>query len=233
MANQAIVIGLGRYGQSLAKELYTLGFDVLGMDIDRQVAQDFSDQLTYAVEADATSESVLREMGVPNFDLGVVAIGTDIQSSVMATLLLKTLGVKHVVARANNDLHASTLEKLGADRVVYPEQEAGHQLAQNLFNPNVREYVEITKDFGISEFKPPDHIIGITLEEAGLGGTRDKYGIAVLAIKRGRDPILFPAKDEIVEASDTLFVAGKTDLLARVTRGEAPPSKSRTASKVS
>ena len=89
MGNQAIVIGLGRYGQSLAKELYTLGFDVLGMDMDEQVAQDFSDQLTYAVKADATSESVLREMGVPNYDLGVVAIGTDIQSSVWPPSCLK------------------------------------------------------------------------------------------------------------------------------------------------
>ncbi len=233
MANQAAVIGLGRYGISLAQELYQLGFDVLGIDTDEQLVQDLAGQLTYVVRADATSESVLRDLGVASFDLTVVAIGTDIQASIMTTLLLKTLGVKQVVARANNPLHAQTLERIGADLVVYPEQEAGVRLAHTLFNPNVMEYVGITNDFGISKFKPPEHMVGKSLEEAGLGGTRDRYGIAVLAIRRRREPILFPSKDEEVEPGDILFVAGRDDLLNRVRLGEAPPSRTRTPSRVS
>ena len=99
MPKQAAVIGLGRYGMSLAQELYQMGFDVLGIDKDEQVVQDLTGQLTYVVRADSTSESVLRELGVASFDVAVVAIGTDIQASIMTTLLLKTLNVKEVVAR--------------------------------------------------------------------------------------------------------------------------------------
>ena len=232
MPKQAAVIGLGRYGMSLAQELFQMGFDVLGIDKDEQVVQDLTGQLTYVVRADSTSESVLRELGVANFDVAVVAIGTDIQASIMTTLLLKTLNVKEVVARSNNLLHAQTLERIGADKVVYPENEAGVRLAHTLFNPNVLEYVGITNDFGISRFKPPDHIIGQTLEEAGLGGTRDRYGIAVLAISRGREPILFPARDETIGPGDILYVAGQDELLDKVRRGEAPSARNRAPSRV-
>jgi len=176
---------------------------------------------------------VLRELGVANFDLAVVSIGTDIQASIMTTLLLKQLGVREVIARSNNPLHGQVLERSGADKVVHPEQDAGIRLAHTLFNPDVLEYLAVTGDFGISRFRPPEHLIGQTLEAAGLGGTRDRYGIAVLAIRRGREPILFPAKDEEIALGDLLFVAGKDDLLDRVRRGEAPPSRTRAPSRVS
>ena len=231
MTKQAAVIGMGRFGVSLAQELYQLDFDVLAIDKDEQVVQDLTGHLNYVVRADSTSESVLRELGIANYDLAVVAIGTDIQASIMTTLLLKTtLNVKEVIARSNNPLHGQTLERIGADKVIYPEQEAGSRLAHTLFNPDVLEYVAITPNFGISKFRPPESLVGQTLEEAGLGGTRDRYGLAVLAISRGREPILFPSKDEEIVRGDLLFVAGKDDLLDRVRRGEAPP---KTASRVS
>src|SRR3989304_6023459 len=116
MAKQAVVIGMGRFGISLAKELFQMGYDVLAIDTNEQVVQDLTDQVTYAVKADATHESVLRELGVAAFDLGVVAVGDDMQASIMCTLLLKTLGVKEGYARANNALHAQTLERSGADK---------------------------------------------------------------------------------------------------------------------
>ena len=233
MSKQAAVIGMGRFGVSLSRELYQMGFDVLAIDKDEQVVRDLTGQLSYIVRADSTSEAVLRELGIANFDLAVVAIGTDIQANIMTTLLLKTLGVKEVIARSNNPLHGQTLERIGADKVVFPEQEAGLRLAHTLFNPDVQEYVAVTPNFGISKFKPPEHVIGQTLEEAGLGGTRDRYGIAVLAIRRGREPILFPAKDERIAPGDILFVAGKDELLDRVRRGEAPPSRTGASSRVS
>lgn len=220
MAKQAVVIGLGRFGVSLAQELYKLGFDVLGIDRDEQVAQTQTEQLITVVRADSTSESALRELGIPGYDVAVVAIGTDIQASILTTLLLKTLGVKEVIARANNPLHGESLERIGADKVLDPEREAGVRLAHRLFNPDVQEYIAVTGDVGISRFKPPEHLIGQTLEEAGLGGTRDRYGITVMAIRRGREPILFPAKDEQIEVGDILFVAGRDDLLDKVSRGE-------------
>lgn len=220
MAKQAVVIGLGRFGVSLAQELYKLGFDVLGIDRDEQVAQTQTEQLITVVRADSTSESALRELGIPGYDVAVVAIGTDIQASILTTLLLKTLGVKEVIARANNPLHGESLERIGADKVLDPEREAGVRLAHRLFNPDVQEYIAVTGDVGISRFKPPEHLIGQTLEEAGLGGTRDRYGITVMAIRRGREPMLFPAKDEQIEVGDILFVAGRDDLLDKVSRGE-------------
>ncbi|MCH7706161.1 MAG: TrkA family potassium uptake protein [Chloroflexi bacterium] len=220
MAKQAVVIGLGRFGVSLAQELYKLGFDVLGIDRDEQVAQTQTEQLITVVRADSTSESALRELGIAGYDVAVVAIGTDIQSSILTTLLLKTLGVKEVIARANNPLHGESLERIGADKVLDPEREAGVRLAHRLFNPDVQEYIGVTSDVGISRFKPPEHLIGQTLEEAGLGGTRDRYGITVMAIRRGREPILFPAKDEQIQTGDILFVAGRDDLLDKVSRGE-------------
>ena len=233
MSKQAAVIGMGRFGVSLAHQLRELDFDVLAIDKDEQVVQDLTDQLSYVARADSTSETVLRELGIANYDLAVVAIGTDIQASIMTTLLLKTLDVKEVIARANNPLHGQTLERIGADKIIYPEQEAGVRLAHTLFNPDVMEYLTVVPNFGISKIRPPEHIIGQTLEEAGLGGTRDRYGIAVLAIRRGREPILFPAKDEEILSGDILFVAGKDELLDRVRRGEAPPSRTGTTARVS
>ena len=225
MAKKAVVIGLGRFGVSLAQELYKLGFNVLGIDRDEQAAQVQAEHLSTVVRADSTSESALRELGIGGYDVAVVAIGTDIQSSILTTLLLKTLGVKEVIARANNPLHGESLERIGADKVLDPEREAGVRLAHRLFNPDVQEYIGVTSDVGISSFKPPEHLIGRTLEEAGLGGTRDRYGITVMAIRRGREPILFPAKDEQIQAGDILFVAGTDDLLDKVSRGEPASSK--------
>jgi trk system potassium uptake protein TrkA len=218
MPKQAAVIGMGRFGVSLARELYQMGYDVLAIDKDEQVTQDLTDQLTYVVRSNATSETVLRELGLANYDLAVVAIGTDIQASIMTTLLLKTLGVKEVIARANNALHAQTLDRIGADKVLFPENEAGIRLAHTLFNPNVLEYLEMVPNFGISKVRVPEHAIGRTLEEIGLAGTRDRYGVTVIAIRRGREPVLLPAKDEQVLKGDILFVTGSDELLDRLRR---------------
>lgn len=202
-----------------------MGFDVLAIDKDEQVVQDLTGQLTVIVRADSTNESVLRELGLASYDLVVVSIGNDIQANIMTTLLLKTLGVKEVIARSNNPLHGETLERIGADKVVNPEQEAGIRLAHTLFNPDVMEYVAVTPNFGISKIRIPEHLVGHTLEEAGMGGTHDRYGVAVLAIRRGREPILFPAKDEELIRGDLLFVAGRDELLDRLRHGEAAHSR--------
>ena len=216
MPKQAVVIGMGRFGTSLARELFKMGYDVLAVDKDEQVTQDLTDHLTYVVRANATSESVLRELGVAQFDLAVVTIGKDIQASILTTVLLKSMGLKEVIARANNTLHAQTLERVGADKVLFPEHEEGIRLAHTLFNPDVLEYLEITPEFGLSKVRPPQSYIGKTLEEVGLGGTRDRYGISVVAIRRGNEPILLPAKDEQIKERHILLVVGKDQLLDNV-----------------
>ena len=216
MAHQIAVVGMGRFGITLARELYRIGHDVLTVDRDEALTQQMMGQVTYSVTGDSTSMEFLEEVGIRNFDTAAVAIGTDIQSSVLTTVLLKrTFEVPQVVARATNELHGKTLEAVGADRVVYPEQETGLRTAHSLFQREVLEYMELTSEFGFSKVHVPAVMVGSTLEEAGLSTVRDKYGAAVVAIRRGRQPILMPSKDEPLRDGDQLIVAGPEHTLER------------------
>lgn len=216
MKKQVVVIGAGRFGISVASELYQAGNDVLVIDKDESKIQQLLGQATYAVKADATNEAALKELGVPNFEVGVVAIGSDIQASVLITVLLKSLGVPFIIARAVSNLHGMTLERIGANKVVYPEQEMGVTVAHVLLNPGVLDYMSVAPKFGISKVRPPDSIVGRTLEQAGLTSTKEKHGLVVLAIRRGREYILIPAKSEDIKSGDVLVVAGATDSLAKL-----------------
>lgn len=216
MKKQVAVVGLGRFGSDVAKTLYQNGHDVLAIDTSEKRVQEVMGQVTYAVQGDATDEAVLRELAVPNFDAGVVAIGSDIQANIMVTVLLKTMGVPYVVARAFNSLHGNTLERIGADKVIHPEAEMGVRLAHSLFNPDVQEYMELTADFGISRFKVPERFANMSLKESGFAGARDKYGLSVLAIKRGKDVTINPDNDDKLLSGDILVVAGRDELLEKL-----------------
>ena len=217
MAHEIAVIGMGRFGNSIACELYQIGHDVLALDQNEQVIQSLMGHVTYAVTGDATSAELLEELGITHFDTAVVAIGTDMQSSIMATVLLKQqFQVPKVVARANNDLHGRTLTAVGADRVVYPEQETGVRTAHSLFQREVLEYMELTGDFGFSKISMSPDTAGQTLEQAGFTTAQDRNGAAIVAIKRGRDPILMPSKDEELQEGDVLVVAGREEVLEKV-----------------
>jgi trk system potassium uptake protein TrkA len=216
MAHQVAVIGMGRFGMSLARELYRVGHDVLAVDRDESLTQVMMGQVTYSVTGDSTSMEFLEEVGIRNFDTAAVAIGTDIQSSVLTTVLLKqTFEVPQVMARAISDIHGKTLSAVGADRVVYPEQETGVRSAHSLFQRDVLEYMELTGGFGFSKVNVPSEMNGLSLERAGLSTARDKYGAAVVAIRRGREPILSPSKDEVLQEGDLLILAGTEDTLER------------------
>ena len=227
MANSVIVIGLGRFGTSIAHTLFQLGYDVLGIDTDEKVVQDNLGHITYSVQADATNEDTLRELGARNFDAAVVAVGSDMQSSLMSSVLLSTIGVPLIIARAENELHGSTLEKIGVHKIIYPEQESGEELAHSLFNENVIEYMDLTLDYGISKIKVPDHLIGSTLKDIGAdeglyftalglqgGATTDK-GIAMIAIKRGKGMLLAPDQEEELQKGDILIVGAKDKQLEK------------------
>ncbi len=217
MANQQIaIIGLGRFGSSVAYTLYQMGHDVLALETDEARVQAAMGQVTYPVQGDATQEAVLRELGIPNFDMAVVAIGSNVEASIMTTVLLKSMGVPHIVARAKTQLHGQTLERVGADVVVHPEQETGEHVARGLFHPEVQEYMEIAPNFGISKVKASALTINRTLKEAGLTGARDKYGLAVLAIRRGKDVILLPSEDERIQEEDVLVLASKEEMLDKL-----------------
>ncbi len=143
---QFVIIGLGRFGSSLALELMELGYEVLGIDRNEEIVEELSDRLTHTVVADATEEEVLKSLGVRNFDCGIVAIGTDIQMSILAAILLKDLGIKTVVAKAISLLHGRALEKLGVDRVIYPERDMGVRVAHQLVTPNLLDYIELSRN---------------------------------------------------------------------------------------
>ena len=145
-----------------------------------------------------------------------MAIGSDIVPSIMASVLLKTMGVPYVVSRAYNELHGNTLERIGVDKVVHAESEMGVRLAHGLFNPNVQEYLELTPNFGISRMKVPPRFVNMSLKELGFSGPRDKYGLAVLAIRRGKDITLNPDTDDRLRDGDWLVLAGKDELLDRL-----------------
>ena len=217
MAKSVMIIGLGRFGTSVAHTLFQLGYDVLGIDTDEKVVQANLGQITYSVQGDATNETTLRELGVSNFDAAIVAVGSDMQSSLMTSVLLATLGVPLIIARAENQLHGNTLQRIGVHKIIYPEQEMGEFLAHSLFNPDVLEYMDLTPDFGISKIRVSDFLANQSLKDAGLGGgARDKYGVAVIAIKRGKDVTLAPDEDDMLRKGDILVVAAKDDQLERL-----------------
>ena len=213
MKQQVVVIGLGRFGSSVARSLYNLGHDVLAMDVDDDRVQSMMGEVSYPVSGDATNESTLRELGIPDYNAAVVAVGSNVVSSVMACVLLKTMGVGYVVARAHDEVHGNALDRIGVDKVIHPESEMGVRLAHNLFNPNLQEYLELAPNFGLSRMRAPEDFADKTLKELGFSNPRDKYGLAVLAIKRGRDITLNPDNDDQLKAGDLLVLAGKDEFL--------------------
>ena len=207
MKKQVLIVGLGRFGVGLANTLLTMGYDVLAIDIDDKNVQAVAHQIPRAVQADATDETVLRELGVDKFDVAIVAMGSDIENSVLSTILLRKLGVRYVIARAENELHGSILDKIGADKVVYPEREMGTRVAHGLTLTQVLDYMSIGAAYGIAKLEPPGSFIGRTLSELGLG-REGKRGVAVLLLQREKEVIIQPDRMEVIRPEDILIVYG-------------------------
>lgn len=209
---QFAVIGLGRFGSSLAKTLYNMGHDVLAVDVSEDNTQRMIDEVTQCVQADATDEEVLKTLGLRNFDAVVVSIGHDMQASILVTVLLKDMGVKNVVAKANSALHGKVLERVGADKVVYPERDMGARLAHNLVTSNVLDYIDISPDYSIMEILAGDRMAGKTLGQLNL---RAKLGVSVMAIKKGENIEVAPGADDLIEKGDLLVAIGRQDSLRK------------------
>lgn len=211
---QFLVIGLGRFGASLARTLSQAGNEVLGVDRREDLVQDMSDAITQAVQADATDEQVLRSLGVANFNVAIVAIGENLQASILCTLLLKEMGVEYVISKASDHLHGKVLKKIGADRVVFPERDMGMRVANNLISTNLLDYIELSEHYSIREITAPSFVVGKSLGQLQLP---NKLGINVIAIKSGSDEInVTPGAEDVINEGDILVVAGSNSSLKKM-----------------
>lgn len=204
---QFMVIGCGRFGTSIATTLFKLGHEVLAIDVDEERIQDIADEVTYAVQADVADENVLMELGIGNFDVVVVSIGSNYQASIMATLIAKELGVKKVIAKAHDSLHGRVLTKIGADKIIYPERDMGIRVAHNLVSSNILDFIELSPDYSILEINALEQWVNKTLKELRLPAS---FGINVMAIKRDKDINVSPYADDIILKGDVLVVIGNT-----------------------
>ncbi|NIK72127.1 MULTISPECIES: TrkA family potassium uptake protein [unclassified Paenibacillus] len=203
---QFAVIGMGRFGSSIASSLTEMGFEVLAIDSSEDKIQDAINKVTHAVSADSTDEEALRSLGIRNFDVVVVAIGEDIQASILTTLILKDLGVKMIVVKAQNDLHGKVLTKIGADKVVFPERDMGLRVAHHLISPNILEYIEISEDHSIIDLKAPEAMIGKSLKQLDI---RAKFKCNVMAIKTNGQMNIAPYADDLIRQEDVLVIVGR------------------------
>ncbi|TXK75143.1 TrkA family potassium uptake protein [Paenibacillus sp. N3.4] len=203
---QFAIIGMGRFGSSIAKTLSQLGFEVLAIDHREATVQEISAFVTHAVQADSKDEEALRALGIRNFDVVVVAIGEDIQASILTTLILKEMGISTLVVKAVNDLHGKVLKKIGADKVVYPERDMGQRVAHHLISSNIIDYIELSADYSIVEIKASKQLIGKSLKKLDI---RAKYGCNVIAIKQNEKLIIPPSAEESLNSDDVLVIVGK------------------------
>lgn len=208
-----LVIGLGLFGQALAKQLCQLGAEVLAMDVRSDLVQQAANEVTHAVVGDAQDKEVLRTLGAREFDCAILAIGDDLAASVLITMNLKELGVPYIVCKAHDETHRRVLEKLGADRVVIPEKEHAQRLGRSLYSHNVLEYIELSEEYGILEVPAPKNWIGKTLKELNV---RAKLGVNIIAVESGEKLNVSPAADYKIQEGDILSVLGDNFALEAV-----------------
>lgn len=202
------VIGLGRFGGSVCKTLADAGQEVLAIDKYESRVNDYKDIATQAVVADAQDEDVLRSLGIRNVDHVIVAIGEDIQASILVTLMVKEQGVKYVTAKAQNEYHAKVLEKLGVDRVVHPERDMGVRIGRSLTSKNMVDYLDLDANFKLAEILITNpEFVGKSLAEMDF---RDRYGLNVIALAHRRQEMVLPSAGDVLTENDSILVAGPT-----------------------
>ena len=210
---QFIVLGLGRFGMSLAKTLCELGQEVLAVDESEELVNEAAPYVTQALQMDATDETALAELGVNNFDAAIVSIGQNTRDSILVCVLLKELGVPYVIAKANDALHAKVLRKIGADRVVFPERDMGARVARSIMTPNVLDLMNLSDDYQIVEIHVPEKWVGNSIIGVNV---RRHYGLNILAIHREGRFLMSPAPDLSFEEQDTLLVMGRKNDIERL-----------------
>jgi trk system potassium uptake protein TrkA len=206
-----VVIGLGRFGGQVAESLTRLGHEVLGVDDDAKLVQQWSDRLTHVVQADATDEDVLRQIGVSEFSRAVVGIGTDIEASVLTVLALTEVGIRDIWAKAISAKHGKILRSVGAHHVIYPEATMGERVA-HLITSRMLDFIELDDDFAIAKTRAPREAAGRTLADVGL---RTRYGVTVVGVKAQGADLVYATPETVVPRNAVLIVAGTTEQVQR------------------
>ncbi|PRO64779.1 potassium channel family protein [Alkalicoccus urumqiensis] len=213
MKKQFAVIGLGRFGGSICKELNDQGMEVLAIDINEDKVNEYASVATHAVMADTTDENTLRSLGIRNFDHVIVAIGDNIQSSILTTLMLVELGLPHITVKAQNDYHEKVLLKIGAHKVVHPERDMGIRIAHNIVSKNVLDYLELSDEYSIVELMAGQRVDGRSLIDLDI---RAKFGCNIMAVKREEYIDVSPAPDQNIKKGDILIVIGADKDITRM-----------------
>ena len=213
MKQSVLVIGLGRFGMSAARELMRLGHDVLAVDRDEAPVNEIAPEVTHAVQADATDVEALKSIGAADFTHAIVSISSEAEPSIFATMALKQLGVGNVVAKAGTALHGSILERVGADRVVYPEREMGARVAHEFNLRNVVDYLDVAPGFGIVRMHPSADWVGRNLRELDLP---KRMLLSPIALRRGQNVVINPSADERLTEADELILIGRDEKLAEL-----------------
>ncbi len=201
-----VIIGLGRFGASLATTLYSYGHGVLAMDADMRLVQRLSKELPHVVQMDATNKAGYEELGIGNFDTALVCVGSDFEVNMLATVILQQIGVKRIICKARTRTQKDILLKIGANEVILPEHEAGVRLGQRLAATGFVDYMAINEEISVVEMKAPANVVGKNLMESQL---RQKYHLVVVAIRRTNSVIVLPKADEVILQDDILVVLGR------------------------
>lgn len=211
------VIGMGRFGSAIAVALYEQGHDVMAVDKCSEKIQAISNKVTHAVTADVTDEEVVKSLGISNFDAVVISIASDMETSILLTVMLRDLNVGYIIAKAQNDIHARILEKVGADKIVFPERDTAYRIAHNIAISNVINYIEVYPNFNIVEIEIPSKWVDRPLKDLAL---RAKYGLNVIAVKDTRlDHIdTNPGADTVLKSGQTLVVSGTEDAIKEINK---------------
>ncbi|MEK4248469.1 potassium channel family protein [Paenibacillus sp. FSL W7-1287] len=205
---QFLVVGLGRFGSSMTRTLVDNGHEVLAVDKDAELVQDIAPYATHAVQADCTDEVVLKQLGVSNFTHAIVAIGDDLQASILTTLMLKEMNIPIVITKARDEMHGNVLRKIGADKIIYPERDMAVRLANQLSSNSIIDYIELSEEYNIVEMLAPPAMIGLSLQKLNI---RARFGCTILAIKTEQRMNIAPSADDKIEAGNILLVIGSQE----------------------
>lgn len=221
MTQQIAVVGLGRFGAAVAAELVRAGHDVLGIDTDLATVQRMSSVLTRVVQTDAVDEQAIADLGLADFDAAIIGITEDLETSILATLLLKRVGIPQLIAKARNELHGEILTRVGADRVIFPERDTGVRLAHSWSSMDITDSLDIVEGFTVSRVQVPEELVGSTIGEAM---ERSKDEVTLLLLARGARVTVYPSREEPLREGDVLVLAGQLDEMQRFFSATTPAS---------
>lgn len=212
-----LVLGLGRFGSALAKKLFEKDVEVMAVDRDYTKVQKMADSVTYAAQADMTDEDAMKDLGIKNFDIAVIATGSNIEASIEATLICKDAGITTVIAKATTDTHERILEKIGADKIIFPELDSGERLARVISGSNLLEFIEFSNEFSLAEVRVHKAWVGKDLMELDF---RNKYNLNVVAFERGGKTILNPGPHTKIEKNDLIVLIGRKEDVDKISNEE-------------